>query len=72
MIAKEILEKHYKNHEKRIAYPENVYTAMEEYTIMIIQQYTSLEYESAKALVARMDDYLKHPKHKLPGEDPGY
>lgn len=38
LTAKEILEKHYKNHEKRIAYPENVLAAMIEYATLACEE----------------------------------
>lgn len=41
-------------------------------TIAVMQEYTGQSYESAKALVERMEDYIKHPEHKVRGEDPGY
>jgi hypothetical protein len=53
----------------------SVYNAKEiteEYTIAILQQYTGQDYKSAKALMKRMDDYMNHPDHRPPTEDPGY
>lgn len=43
LTAKEILEKHYKNHEKRIAYPENVLAAMIEYATLACEEQRKLD-----------------------------
>jgi ATP-dependent Clp protease adapter protein ClpS len=60
------------------AVPEQVvslYNAREiaqEYAIAVLQQYTGMDYKSAKSLMEQMDDYMNHPEHKPQGEDPGY
>ena len=41
LTKEEILEKHYKNHAKRIAFPENVYSAMKEFAAQEAKAYAS-------------------------------
>lgn len=40
--------------------------------VAVMQEYTGQDYEPAKALVERMEDYIQHPEHKVKGEDPDY